>query len=122
MSSPWWKNKLFEIVDRPASHSVITSKWVFKKKRGLSGAVEKYKARIEARGFMQQEGIDYTETYSPTVCSESIRLMTAVAAAEGNADGANGRHYRIRVCRAGGGGLPGDPGGDVWSLENSSTF
>ena len=62
---------------------VITCKWLFKKKRGLSGKVEKYKARIVARGFMQQEGIDYEETYSPTVRQESIRMMCAATASEG---------------------------------------
>ena len=76
------ENKVFEVVDRP-DHPVITSKWVFKRKRGLSGEVEKYKARLVARGFMQAEGIDYTETYSPTVRFESIRLMLAAAASEG---------------------------------------
>ena len=45
--------------------------------------MEKYKARLVAWGFMQAEGIDYTETYSPTVKFESIRLMLAVAASEG---------------------------------------
>ena len=72
-------NKVFDIVDRPAAHQVITTKWVFKKKRGLSSEVEKYKARIESRGFMQEEGIDYTDTYSPTVRFESIRMMMAAA-------------------------------------------
>ena len=45
--------------------------------------MEKYKARIVARGFTQQEGIDYQETYSPTVRMESIRMMVAAAASEG---------------------------------------
>ena len=45
-------NSVFQVVDRPASHPVITSKWVFKKKKGMSGVVEKYKARVVARGFM----------------------------------------------------------------------
>ena len=76
-------NKVFKCVERPASHPVITSKWVFKKKRNLAGEVEKYKARLVARGYMQAEGIDYTETYSPTLRFESIRLMLAVAASEG---------------------------------------
>ena len=51
-------NKVFEVVDRP-NKKTLTSKWVLKKKRGFSGAVEKYKARIVARGFTQEEGIDY---------------------------------------------------------------
>ena len=76
------ENKVYELVDRPPSHPVITSKWVFKKKRGLSGIVEKYKARLVARGFMQEEGVDFTETYSPTVRFESIRLMIAAAASQ----------------------------------------
>lgn len=32
---------------------------------------------------MQEEGIDYGETYSPTVRQESIRLLIAMAALEG---------------------------------------
>ena len=76
------ENKVFEVVDRP-THPVITSKWVFKRKRGLSGEVEKHKARLVARGFTQEEGIDYSETYSPTVRFESITLMLAAAASEG---------------------------------------
>ena len=52
------ENKVFTVVDRPANKPVITSKWVFKKKEGVSGKVEKYKARIVARGFVQEEGVD----------------------------------------------------------------
>ena len=60
------ENNVFAVVDKP-THPVITSKWVFKRKRGLSGEVQKYKARLVARGFMQGAGIGYSETYSPTV-------------------------------------------------------
>ena len=42
--------------------------------------MEKYKARLVARGFMQEEGVDYTKNYSPTIRFESIRMMTAAAA------------------------------------------
>ena len=56
------ENKVFEVVARPAEKTVITSKWVFKRKKGLSGKVEKYKARLVARGFMQEEGVSYAET------------------------------------------------------------
>ena len=42
--------------------------------------VETYKARLVARGFMQEEGVDYTEPSSPTVRFESISMMVAAAA------------------------------------------
>ena len=48
-------NRVFEIIDRHVSKLVISSKWVFKKKKGLSEAVEKYKARVVAKGFMQEK-------------------------------------------------------------------
>ena len=37
------ENKVFSLVDRPADKQVITSKWVFKKKAGIDGKVEKHK-------------------------------------------------------------------------------
>ena len=74
------ENGVFEVVDRPTEKPVIPSKWIFKKKMGLSGKVEKYKARLVARGFKQEEGVDYSETYSPTVHFEGIRMMIAAAA------------------------------------------
>ena len=77
------ENKVYNVVDRPVGKPVITSKWVFKKKRGLSSKVEKYKARLVARVFMQEGGVDYAETYSPTVRFESIRMMVAAAASGG---------------------------------------
>ena len=45
------ENKVYAVVDRPHHKQTVTSKWVFKKKRGISGEVEKYKARVVARGF-----------------------------------------------------------------------
>ena len=55
---------------------------MFKKERGFNGEVRKYKARIIARGFTQEEGVDYANTFSPTVRFESIKLMLAEAAAK----------------------------------------
>ena len=77
------ENNVYSIVDRPQHKQTVTSKWIFKKKRGMTGEVEKYKARLVARGFTQEEGIDYTDTFSPTVRFESIRIMLAETAAHG---------------------------------------
>ena len=77
------ENKVFSVVDRPAHKQVITSKWVFKRQIGIDGKVEKHKARIVARGSMQQKEVNHTETYSPIVRFESIRMMLAAAVANG---------------------------------------
>ena len=39
----------------------------------------KVKSRLVARGFKQREGIDFGETFAPTVSSPSICLMSAIA-------------------------------------------
>ena len=44
------------------------------------GKLDKLKARIVAKGFTKREGIDYEETFSPTVRFESVRLLIAAAA------------------------------------------
>ena len=39
----------------------------------------KDKSRLGARGFMQREGINFGETFSPTVSSSCARLLSAIA-------------------------------------------
>jgi len=51
----------------PVGHKAITAKLIFKKKRGADGEVNRYKARLVARGFTQRPGIDYAETYAPVI-------------------------------------------------------
>ena len=45
--------------------------------------VEKYKARVVEKGFSQVEGVDYDQTFSPTVRFESIRQMVALGTSRG---------------------------------------
>jgi hypothetical protein len=51
--------------DMPANRTLVNYKWVFKVKFDETDNVQKYKARLCAKGFTQKEGIDYTETFSP---------------------------------------------------------
>jgi hypothetical protein len=37
--------------------------------------IERFKARLMAKGFMQREGIDYIETLSPVSCKDSLRII-----------------------------------------------
>jgi hypothetical protein len=76
-------NYTWELVDLPRGHSVITLKWVFKLKRDEVGVIIKHKARLMARGFLQQEGIDFDDAFTPVARMESVRLLFALAAQEG---------------------------------------
>ena len=51
----------------------------------MQGQIVWYKARLVAKGFRQQFGVDYTDTFAPTIRSATLRVLLALAAAhEGN--------------------------------------
>ena len=56
---------------------------MFKLKRDEAGTVVKHKARLVARGFVQQEGVDFDDAFAPVARMESVRLLLALAAQEG---------------------------------------
>jgi len=74
------KLKVYTIVKKiPSNANIVTSRWIFKYKRNSEGNVVQRKARLVARGFTQQLGIDYKETFSPTLKQDSLRIITAIA-------------------------------------------
>ena len=60
-------NKTSSLVPFHPFMNVVGSRWVYKIKRRSDGSIERYKAHLVARGFTQQEGIDYSETFSPVI-------------------------------------------------------
>jgi hypothetical protein len=74
------KNDVWEIVPRPKSKDVVSSKWLFKIKHAADGSIEKYKAIFVARGFSQKEGIDYEETFALVSRYTSIITIITLAA------------------------------------------
>jgi hypothetical protein len=66
------KNGTWELVYLPPSHRAITLKWVFKVKKGEVGALVKNKARLVARGFVQHEGVDFYDAFTPVARMESV--------------------------------------------------
>jgi len=77
------RNGTWELVSPRAGHRPISLKWVYKLKKDEKGDVIKHKARLVARGFVQQEGVDYEDVFAPVARIESVRLLLALAAQEG---------------------------------------
>lgn len=65
----------------PEGHSVIPCQWVYKTKRGKINEITRYKGRYVAKGFHQEEGIDYTDTYASTAMASHWKALLALAAA-----------------------------------------
>jgi hypothetical protein len=77
------RNDAWELVECPPGVKPISSRWVFTIKHTSDGEIERYKARLVARGYTQRHGIDYIETFAPTCRIQSIRAVLALAASLG---------------------------------------
>nr|GEZ14467.1 Gag-Pol polyprotein [Tanacetum cinerariifolium] len=69
-----------ELVPRPDKVMVITLKWIYKVKLDNLGGILKNKARLVARGYCQEEGIDFEESFASVARLEAIRIFLAYAA------------------------------------------
>ncbi|GJT93772.1 retrovirus-related pol polyprotein from transposon TNT 1-94 [Tanacetum coccineum] len=69
-----------ELVPRPDRVMIITLKWIYKVKLDELGGVLKNEARLVAKGYRQEEGIDFEESFAPVARLEAIRIFIAFAA------------------------------------------
>ena len=61
----------------------INVKWIDKTKLRPKCEVERFKARLLAKGFVPKTGLDYQETYTHVARIETIRLLMALATFKG---------------------------------------
>jgi hypothetical protein len=78
-----YEQKTWEDTEEVLGRREVKSKWVFDLKRDEFGKIERYKARLVARGDQQHHGLDYNETFSPTLRLESFRMILAWAVRNG---------------------------------------
>ncbi|GJT30079.1 putative RNA-directed DNA polymerase [Tanacetum coccineum] len=72
------RNNTWTITDLPIGRKAIDNKWLYKIKYKSTGHVDKFKARVVAKGFSQKEGIDFDETFSPVVKMVTIRCLICI--------------------------------------------
>eukprot|EP00253_Pinus_taeda_P028648 PITA_28648 len=74
------RNKTWDLVELPKGKEVIGVKWVYKTKSNAEGKIERHKARLVVKGYKQQHGRDYEETFAPIAKMETMRAVLSIAA------------------------------------------
>ncbi|GBN44502.1 Retrovirus-related Pol polyprotein from transposon RE1 [Araneus ventricosus] len=70
----------WELTTKPLGVRIISSRWLFRKKKDEAGKRAKFKARLVAKGYLQVPGVDFQDTFSPVIKLKSIRLLLAIVA------------------------------------------
>lgn len=74
--------EVWELVPPPDCAMIIALKWIFKVKLDDHGDVLKNKAWLVAKGYSQEEGIDFEESFAPVAHIEAIRIFLANTASQ----------------------------------------
>eukprot|EP00253_Pinus_taeda_P030339 PITA_30339 len=74
------RNKTWDLVELPKGKEIIGVKWVYKTKCNAEGNIERHKARLVVKGYKQQYGRDYEETFAPVARMETVRAVLSIEA------------------------------------------
>lgn len=69
----------FSLVPPTPDMDILECSWVFRVKHKVDGTLDKLRTRLVAKGFHQEEGVDFTEKYSHVVRLATIQIVLVVA-------------------------------------------
>ncbi|TYK22474.1 putative mitochondrial protein [Cucumis melo var. makuwa] len=73
------RNRVFELIQKPADVNTMGTKWIFKNKIDEMGNVTQIKAQLISQGYSHIKGVDFGETFALVAWLESIRLLLGLA-------------------------------------------
>ncbi|GJY12523.1 retrovirus-related pol polyprotein from transposon TNT 1-94 [Tanacetum coccineum] len=71
---------VWELVPRPDGKNIIVVKWIWKNKTDVENIVIRNKSRLVTKGYKQEEGINFEESFAPVAHLEVVRIFVAFAA------------------------------------------
>ncbi|GJV94506.1 retrovirus-related pol polyprotein from transposon TNT 1-94 [Tanacetum coccineum] len=71
---------VYELVERLVVKNIIAVKWLWKNKANAENTVIRNKSRLVAKGYRQEEGIDFEESFAPVARLEAVRRFAAYVA------------------------------------------
>ena len=77
------KKKTWSLVPRLEDRNVIGTKWIFINKLDQNGEITRNKERLVCKGYAQEEGIDYGETFAPIARMGGVRTLLAYSTYKG---------------------------------------
>lgn len=75
-------NNTWSITTLPLGKHTVGCRWTYKTNHNSDGYVNKHKARLIAKGYTQQQGVNFSETFSPVAKIVTVKLLLALAASQ----------------------------------------
>ncbi|GJU69850.1 integrase, catalytic region, zinc finger, CCHC-type containing protein [Tanacetum coccineum] len=71
---------VWELVECTIGRNIIAIKWIWKNKTDAENTIIQNKSCLVAKGYGQEEGIDFEESFAPVARLEAVRIFVAYAA------------------------------------------
>lgn len=73
------RNRTWDLVPFKPHMNVVGCRWVYTLKYNADGTLGRPKSRLVAKGYHQQPGLDFTDTFSPVIKPTTIRTVLGIA-------------------------------------------
>lgn len=77
------RNEIWNLMLLLLGRRTVSNKWLFKRKLNSDGFTARFKVRLVVRGFIQEEGLDYTEIFFSVVRFSSVYILLVIVVREG---------------------------------------